>query len=138
MWAAMDCASGATPERRAQVAREASRSVFGDAMNLLDDDACLAVGAADLGDDYRSRFWSEVPTLFVSGTLDYQTPPYQAETVRWGFARSAHVVVEHAGHESTFEQAEVQQLIAEFLGGTDVGDRHIMLPRPAFRGPGRQ
>jgi pimeloyl-ACP methyl ester carboxylesterase len=138
MWAAMDCASGGSPERRQQVAREARASVFGDAMNLLDDATCRAVGAADLGDEYRSRLWSDVPTLFVSGSLDYQTPPYQAETVRWGFPRSAHIVVEHAGHESTFEQPEVQRLIGEFLGGTDVGDRRIVLPRPVFRGPGRR
>lgn len=137
MWAAMDCASGASAARRARIAREAPASVFGDAMNLLDDDACRAVGAADLGDEYRSRLWSEVPTLFVSGSLDYQTPPYQAETVRWGFARSAHIVVEHAGHESTFEHPDVPRLITEFLRGTDVGDRHLELPRPVFRGPGR-
>lgn len=137
MWAAMDCASGASAERRARIAREAPASVFGEAMNLLDEDACRAVGAPDLGDDYRSRLWSEAPTLFVSGSLDSQTPPYQAETVRWGFARSAHVVVEHAGHESTFEHPEVSPLITEFLRGVDVGDRHLELPRPAFRGPGR-
>lgn len=138
MWAAMDCASGASPARRAAIAQELPGSLFGDAMNLLDEETCRAVGAADLDEEYRSRLRSDIPTLFVSGTLDYQTPPYQAETVRWGFARSAHIVVEHAGHESTFEQSEVRRLIAAFLGGADVGDHHIAAPRPTFRGPGRR
>jgi hypothetical protein len=71
----------------------------------------------------------------VSGDLDYQTPPYQAEMVRWGFSRSAHLVVAHAGHESTFDEAEVRRLVAGFLGGAEVGDRRIVAPKPTFRGP---
>ncbi len=138
MWAAMDCASGASPARRAAIAQDGAQSIFGGAMNLLDADACRAVGAADLGEEYRSRLWSDIPTLFVSGTLDSQTPPYQAELVRWGFARSAHLVVDHAGHESTFEQPDVRQLISEFLRGSDVGDRRLVAPRPTFRGPARR
>jgi pimeloyl-ACP methyl ester carboxylesterase len=111
MSVAMDCASGGSPERVAQQAREAKTSPFGNAMNFYTGVVCTDIGAADLGAAYRSRFWSTVPTMFISGTLDSQTPPHQAEEVRWGFPRSTHIVVENAGHESTLDKADVQRVL---------------------------
>lgn len=72
--------------------------------------------------------------MFISGTLDSQTPPHQAEEVRWGFANSVHIVVENAGHESTLDKAVVQEQIVKFLGGETVADQRVVLPRPRFRG----
>ncbi|MGH7712590.1 MAG: alpha/beta fold hydrolase [Gemmatimonadaceae bacterium] len=132
MTVAMDCASGSSPERAAQVAREARTSLFGNAMNFFTGEICQAVGAADLGAGFRSRIWSAVPTLFISGTLDSQTPPHQAEEVRWGFTSSVHLTVENAGHESTLDKAEVQQLLVRYLAGEPVADQRIVLPRPRF------
>ncbi|HJU74358.1 MAG TPA: alpha/beta fold hydrolase [Gemmatimonadaceae bacterium] len=133
MTVAMDCASGGSPERVAQVEREARTALFGNAMNFFTGEICKAVGAADLGPAYRSRIWSNVPTMFISGTLDSQTPPHQAEEVRWGFPNSVHVVVENAGHESSLDKAAVQQLLVRFLSGEAVQDQRIVLPRPRFR-----
>jgi pimeloyl-ACP methyl ester carboxylesterase len=137
MSVAMDCASGGSPERVAQIAREAKTSLFGNAMNLLTGDVCEALGAADLGAEYRSRIWSAVPTLFVSGTLDSQTPPHQAEEIRWGFQHGVHLIVENAGHESTLDKPDVQRVLVRFLAGEPVTDQRIVLPRPRFRGPQR-
>jgi pimeloyl-ACP methyl ester carboxylesterase len=137
MWAAMDCASGASDSRQREAAREAATSRFGNVMNLLDDATCQAIGAVDLGEGYRSRFASEVPTLFISGTLDSQTPPYQAEELRWGFSRGIHLVVENAGHESTLDVPDVMAAMTRFLRGERVADRFIERPLPVFRGPGR-
>lgn len=134
---AMDCASGGSPERVAQVAREAKTSLFGNAMNLYTGVVCTDIGAADLGAEFRSRIWSAVPTMFISGTLDSQTPPHQAEEVRWGFAHSTHIVVENAGHESTLDKADVQRLVVRYLAGAEVQDQRIVLPPVRFRGPGR-
>ncbi|MGQ0641027.1 MAG: alpha/beta hydrolase [Gemmatimonadaceae bacterium] len=78
-----------------------------------------------------------VPTMFVSATLDSQTPPHQAEEVRWGFANSVHLLVENAGHESTLDKAAVQEQIVRFLSGETISDQRIVLPRPRFRGPQR-
>ncbi|HEX9755485.1 MAG TPA: alpha/beta fold hydrolase [Gemmatimonadales bacterium] len=136
MGVAMDCASGASAERHAQVLREAARSYFGNAMNPITGEVCRTTGAADLGEDYRARFWSPVPTLFVSGTLDAQTPPHQAEEVRWGFPNGRHLVVEHSGHESTLDRPAVRELVVRFLSGEDVGEMRIVPEKPRFRGPG--
>jgi len=125
------------PERVAQVAREAKTSLFGNAMNFYTGVVCTEIGAADLGAEYRSRFWSTVPTMFISGTLDSQTPPHQAEEVRWGFPRSTHIVVENAGHESTLDKADVQRLVVRYLAGEEIRDQRIVLPPVRFRGPGR-
>lgn len=132
---AMDCASGASPERGAMVQREALEALFGNAMNYYTGEICAASGATDLGAEYRSRIWSAVPTLFISGTLDAQTPPHQAEEVRWGFANAVHVIVENAGHESMLDKAPVQELLVRFLNGEAVADQRIVLPRPKFRDP---
>lgn len=137
MAVAMDCASGSSSERREQILREARTALLGNMMNYFDPEACRAAGAADLGPGFRSRIYSTVPTLFVSGTLDSQTPPHQAEEVRWGFQRGVHLVVGNAGHESTLNQPDVVRQVVAFLRGEELTDRRIELPRPRFRGPGR-
>lgn len=128
----MDLASGATAERRARIVREARESLFGNVMNFPDMSYGDAWGAPDLGDAFRAPILTDTRTLFVSGTLDANTPPYQAEELRWGFSRSTHIVVEHAGHEDTLPNDEVQAAIADFLAGKDVGGLRIRLPRPKF------
>jgi pimeloyl-ACP methyl ester carboxylesterase len=123
MGAAVDCASGASAERLAVVRKEGPSSLLG--VDPLDEAACEALGVADLGDAFRSRLSSGVPTLFVSGTLDAHTPPFQAEEVRWGFPFSTHLIVDRAGHESLLTNAGVQGAMADFLAGRDVSGRRI-------------
>jgi pimeloyl-ACP methyl ester carboxylesterase len=133
MGPAVDCASGASPHRRAQVHEEAPRSILG--ADVLDEAACAAVAVPDLGDEFRSRIASGVPTLFVSGTLDAHTPPFQAEEVRWGFPFSTHLIVERAGHESLLTNDAVQRAAADFLEGEDVAGRRIVHPLVFTRTP---
>jgi pimeloyl-ACP methyl ester carboxylesterase len=135
MAVAVDCASGSSPERHEQVLRESRSALLGNQMNFYTEEICRGAGAVDLGPAFRSRIFSTVPTLFISGTLDSQTPPHQAEEVRWGFTRGVHLVVGNAGHESTLDKPEVRRIVAAFLGGATLLDQRIELPRPAFRGP---
>jgi pimeloyl-ACP methyl ester carboxylesterase len=135
MAVAVDCASGSSPERHEQVMRESRAALLGNQMNFYTEEICRAGGAAELGPAFRARIFSTVPTLFISGTLDSQTPPHQAEEVRWGFPRGVHVVVGNAGHESTLDKAEVRRIVAAFLAGAAIAEQRIELPRPAFRGP---
>ena len=129
---AMDCASGADPERLARIESEIPESIFGRMTNLLEPESCGFVDVEDLGPAYRAPFESDVPTLFVSGTLDSNTPPAQAEAIRSGFSRGAHVVVENAGHESTLPLPEVRALIRRFLSGEEVADQRIAGPPLRF------
>jgi pimeloyl-ACP methyl ester carboxylesterase len=132
MAAVTDLASGATAERRARILRESRESLFGNVMNFPDMSYGDVWGAPDLGDAFRAPIRTTTRTLFVSGTLDANTPPYQAEELRWGFSNSAHIVVEYAGHEDTLPNDEVQSAIADFLAGKDVGGVRVALPRPRF------
>jgi pimeloyl-ACP methyl ester carboxylesterase len=71
--------------------------------------------------------------LFISGSLDSNTPPYQAEQVRWGFPNSVHLIVENAGHESTLPLADVHKAMVDFLNGVDVSGRRIVAASPLVR-----
>lgn len=129
----MDLFSGATPERLARIRKEAATSILGNAMNFPDMYISDLWGNPDLGDEYRGPLLSNTRTLFISGTMDANTPPFQAEELRWGFANSAHIIVEYAGHEDLLPNAEVQSAIVDFLGGKDVSYVRISLGKPRFK-----
>ena len=129
---AMDCASGASPERLADIVRQRPGSRF-PRINYPYPDVCGAVGVPDLGESFRSTVSSPVPSLFVSGSLDCQTPPYQAEHARWGFTDSWHLIVENAGHEDLDSNAQVGMAIVEFFRGRGAKSGTIEMARPKFQ-----
>jgi pimeloyl-ACP methyl ester carboxylesterase len=133
MGRAIDCAAGMLPERRLQSEREAASSLFGGVSGIsLEPDLCKAVvGDFSLGPDYFAPFYSTVPTLFLSGTLDANTPPAGAEQARWGFPDSTLIVVENGFHE-TLPSEEVQAVVLDFLKGNDVRGRSIAFQPPRF------
>lgn len=127
-----DCASGASPERRSRVAREAKTSLLGNIKNMLVNPVfCDLVGAGDLGPAFREPIASPVRTLFLTGALDGITPPFQAEEVRWGFPNGNHVVVENGWHE-LLPFSEPQQAVVDFFAGQDLRGRAISVPAPRF------
>lgn len=130
----VDASSGVSASRLAEVGVQAKESVVDNVLNGWSPDVLAAIGHPDLGADYRGPLTSSVPTLFISGTLDANTPPYQAETLRWGFANAVHLIVENAGHEDMLPHPDVQKAIVDFLAGNDVSGRHIRLPKPQFKG----
>ncbi len=132
MGTVMDLASGATEHRRRRIAGQLADSLLGEAVNLTSPYVADIWGNPDLGYAYRSPIHSDVTTLFVSGTLDSNTPPAQAEEVRWGFSDSHHLIVEYAGHEDMLPHSEVQENIVRFLGGGEVTAARISLGRPEF------
>ncbi|HXC44893.1 MAG TPA: alpha/beta hydrolase [Candidatus Dormibacteraeota bacterium] len=128
----MTCSDGASPERRTLAARQATQTVLGDPSDLaLDPKLCAEVGNPDLGPEFRSWVWSTVPILFLSGSMDSETPPSNAEEVRWGFPNSFHIVVENGFHE-TLPAREVQDLVVDFFKGQDVSGRRVTFARPVF------
>ena len=128
---AVDCSVGWSAERLAQSRRETPTSLFSDVNLQRTTEICKAVGIPETGSALRPRLWSLLPTLFVSGTLDTNTPPFQAEEVRWGFPNSAHLIVENGGHE-TLPSSEVQTIIVDFFKGQDVRGRTVSFERPRF------
>ena len=132
MTVVMDASSGTSKARTARIQKEAKTALLGDMVNFpfpgIDD----AIGNPDLGEKYRSPIDTTVPTLFFSGTLDNNTPPFQADEVRRTFRNSTHIVVENAGHESMVVDSRVQQTMVDYLRGGDVSKTKIELPPLKF------
>lgn len=132
MSAIMDAASGASAARLDRIRREAQTSRFGKVVNFPFPEIGSLWDAPDLGPAYRAPIASNVRTLFLSGTLDWNTPPFQAEEVRWGFPNSSHIIVENAGHEQVIAHPNVQRAILAFLRGENVDDVTASFPPLRF------
>jgi pimeloyl-ACP methyl ester carboxylesterase len=128
----MDASSGTSKARTARIETEAKTALLGGMVNFPFPGVDEAVGNPDLGDKYRSPIHTSVPTLFISGSLDNNTPPFQADEVRRTFRKSTHVIVENAGHESMLVDAKVQQMIVDYLRGGDVSKTRLALPPVKF------
>lgn len=131
MGAVMDVASGASPERLAMIEAQAAESLFRDAANFPMPLWNEAWGAPDLGEEYRAPLVSDVRALLLSGTLDWNTPPFQAEQLRWGLTNATHLVVENAGHEQVLPHPDIWNAVRAFLRGEDV--RHVRAAHPPLQ-----
>jgi hypothetical protein len=123
----MDCASGQTAERRERIAREAKDTLLGDLFNFPFPDVCEAWKATDLGDDFRAPVKSDVPVLFISGTLDARTPVSNAEEYRKGFPNSTHMIIDGAVHSDPLflSSPKIKDGMLEFLRGQPVTTTRI-------------
>ena len=129
----MDISSGVTKARKQQIQKEAKTALLGDIVNFPLSEMGHVFGNPDLGDVYRSQIKTDVPTLFVSGVLDNNTQPFQADEVRKTFKNSTHIVIDNAGHESMLVDPQVQQTMVQFFRGEDVSKVKISLPPLKFQ-----
>jgi len=126
----MDCASGISPARMEQVQREAGQSLLEDVMDLPFPYVCSAWGNADLGAQFRSPIATDVPVLFVSGSLDGRTPPENVLDILPGFTRGQHIIVEGGTHSSSklVSVPKVRAILAAFLRGEPMTDISASIP----------
>ncbi len=126
----MDCASGITPTRREGIAREAKETLLEDLTDVVIPAVCEEWGSPDLGDDFRAPVKSNVPMLFISGTLDARTPVSNAEEYRAGFTNSAHLIIEGAVHSDPLflSSPKIKDVMLEFMRGVPVSTERIELP----------
>ena len=127
---AMRQASGASPARYQQIKQEGKTALLGNSMNT--PDIYAGWKNVDLGDDYREAFNCNIPTLFISGTLDSNTPIKNVEEIIKDFSKAAHVIVENAGHEDMLPNEDVHAAMVKFFTSDEVGVRTITLPIPKF------
>ena len=128
----MDISSGVSKARQKQIQKEAATAMLGDIVNFPISQMGDVFGNPDLGDEYRSQIKTDVATLFVSGVLDNNTQPFQADEVRKSFKQSTHLVIDNAGHESMLTDSQVQQTMVQYLRGEDVSKVKIALPPLKF------
>lgn len=126
----MDCASGQTAARRERIAREAKETLLEDIANFPFPGVCESWKAPDLGDEFRAPVKSNVPVLFISGTLDARTPVSNAEEYRTGFANSTHIIIDGAVHSDPLflSSPKIKEGMMEFLRGQPVTVTKISAP----------
>ena len=130
----MDCASGWTAARRERIASEAKGTLLEDIFNFPFPDVCTEWNAPDLGDAFRAPLHSDVPVLFISGTLDARTPISNAEEYRTGFPNSTHIIIEGAVHSDPLflSSPKIKEGMMEFLRGQPVTTTKITAPPMKF------
>ena len=105
-----------------RIAREAKGTLSEDVFNFPFPDICQAWKAPDLGDTFRAPLRSDVPVLFISGTLDARKPVSNAEEYRTGFTNSTHMIIEGAVHSDPLflSSPKIKEGMMEFLRGQAV------------------
>lgn len=130
---AMDAASGISPGRARRVARQATTSLLGDALNFPIPHIDAAVlGVPDLGERFRQPVTSDVPTLFLSGTLDGRTYPESAAEIASRFSRATRLIVENGGHNILEADPAIGAAVVAFMQAKPLGTTTIRLPPPKF------
>lgn len=133
MTASMDICSGGSQERLTEIYKQEKESRFGNITNAPFLGMLGIWEVKDLGAEFRKPVQSNVNALFLSGSLDLNTPPYQAERVKKGFPNSTHVIVENAGHEQILTERSMTKLILDFLDGKDVSGAKPSYGRVRFQ-----
>lgn len=130
MSSAMDAASGISDTRWAQVERERKETLLGDAINFPYPSINDALGVPDLGAAFRAPVQTDVPALFISGTLDGRTPVSNAEEIRPGFSTHTHLIIEGAGHSDPLflSSPRIAEVMLAFMKGEATTDERITLP----------
>lgn len=123
----MDCASGQTAARRELIEREAKTTLLEDISNFPFPGVCEEWKAPDLGDTFRSPLKSDIPVLFISGTLDARTPVSNAEEYRKGFSNSTHIIIDGAVHSDPLflSSPKIKDGMMEFLRGQPVTETKL-------------
>ena len=123
----MDCASGITEQRRETINREAKQTLLADLANYPYPGICQAWKAPDLGDVFRSPLRSNIPVLFISGTLDARTPVSNAEEYRVGFPNSQHLIIDGAVHSDPLflSSPKIKDVMLEFMRGAPLSTTRI-------------
>ncbi len=111
-------ASGASPSRWQRIEQEANESIFGNAVNFPFSAVKDRWIPNELTWDTTIPMQSDIPTLFITGTLDCRTPVEQVNRTMAGFSNGVHVEVVNAGHDQSLWNRETfDETIPQFLKG---------------------
>jgi len=129
----MDVSSGASPDRRARIDREAASGLLGNAMNFPGFYLQGPWGARDLGDTYRMGVTSTVPTLMLVGDLDARTPIENARDIATTLPNSHVIIIENAAHQfDVFGSMPIRSILTQFLTTGRVDQTRVTLPPIPF------
>jgi pimeloyl-ACP methyl ester carboxylesterase len=129
---AMDYASGISEERRWLVTEQAQNAAIGNALNFPFPQLFGSLEITDLGPEYRRSVRTDVPTLFLSGTLDGRTFLTAHMETMQGFSRASHIIIENAGHDMFMSHPDLIPLITRFFAGDSIPDTRLHVEPPDF------
>jgi pimeloyl-ACP methyl ester carboxylesterase len=129
---AMDVASGISRQRLALFEQQARDSLLGDIVNFPMPHMGDALGVPDLGERFRAPFRSDVPVLFMSGTLDGRTYPESARELIKRFSRGSHLIVENGGHNLFEASPLIRDVVVAWFRGEPPKTATIRLAPPQF------
>jgi pimeloyl-ACP methyl ester carboxylesterase len=127
----MDAATGINKTQMHIIEKQSQKSLLGRTTNFPFPDLSYGLGLTDLGTRYRKDVKSNVPGLFLSGTLDGRTFIEDATRISKKFKNVKHVILENAGHDMFEQSPKVQELIIHYLRGETISDT-IHLPALHF------
>jgi pimeloyl-ACP methyl ester carboxylesterase len=127
----MNCASGASAARRAQIAREAPTSRLGDVIDAPTPAMCAAIASQHPPMPPTLPARVVTPVLFVSGTWDGRTPSDNVEALLSRFPNGRHLVIEHQSH-GLMGDRDVWAATQRFLSGRDVPSTVVHRQLPTF------
>ena len=128
----MDIASGVTDKRLAIIEQQAQVSLLGKALNFPMPHLNKVIPTLDLGDDFRSKPISDVPTLLLSGSLDGRTYLQSQYEATAGLTNLTKVTIKNAGHNLFMVSPKVTDTIKKFLGDKPIDDKEIEFTLPPF------
>jgi pimeloyl-ACP methyl ester carboxylesterase len=132
MGEAMDVASGISRKRLKRFEQQAPGSLLGDVVNFPMPHIGDALGVPDLGDEFRAPFRSDVPVLFMSGTLDGRTYPESARELIRNFSRGSHLIVENGGHNLFEASPLIRDVVLAWFKGEPPRVSVLKLEPPQF------
>lgn len=126
------CSDGWSSGRQQLAQAQAAQSAFGDVPFVhLDPDLCKGMGIKPEWSDSLLPLWSATPALIISGTLDSNTPPFEAQRVLWGLPNGRFLLVKNGFHE-TLPSPATQTVVFDFLAGKDIPATTVEFPPPSF------
>lgn len=128
----MDVASGVTEDRLALFDQQAPVSLIGKVLNFPMPYLNNVIPNLDLGNDFRTKPISDVPTLLLTGTLDGRTYVQSQYEATSGLKNLTIVTVKNAGHNLFMVSPEVTEVIKTFLSGKTIKSEKIEFKLPPF------
>ena len=132
MGEAMDVASGISPQRLQLFEKQVPGSLLGDIVNFPMPHIADSLGVPVLPDNFRAPFRSDVPVLFMSGTLDGRTSPDSARELIRQFSRGSHLIVENGGHNLFEASPQIKDVVVAWFRGEVPKVATLVLAPPQF------
>jgi pimeloyl-ACP methyl ester carboxylesterase len=130
---AMDCASGLSQKRQVQIQTEMPNALFSNAINDPFPEICNSVNYTKVDKSFYKPVKSDVPVLFISGTLDGRTPVSNAEIAAKGFLNISHLIIDGAGHSDPLflSSPKILETMQNFMSGNKLAAKiNIEMSKP--------